>query len=106
MTTSLLKKIPINYLKVILALIVIFWLISFGEVFLQPKSDKTILGDLSKYLRNTETDVLVWHKSCVYFERWALHICSLHHEQGNDIFVVEFSMVILEPFQTLIVQIP
>jgi lipoteichoic acid synthase len=43
MIRNVFKKVPFSYLKVLLALIVTFWMLSLGEAFLQVKDEKTIL---------------------------------------------------------------
>ncbi|ARV15003.1 LTA synthase family protein [Polaribacter sp. SA4-12] len=95
MIKYLLKKIPINYLKVILALIVIFWLISFGEVFLQVKSDKTLLFTMKlitfKFLNDIWTVLLI---GIIYLPIFLLLNIG-RKKYGQIVFVIIATLLVL-----------
>lgn len=95
MIRDLLKKIPINYLKIILALIVTFWLLSLGEVFLQVQKEKTLLVTLKliafKFLNDTWTVLLI---ALMYFP--ILLLLNLGKKKyGQIVFVILALLLIL-----------
>jgi len=88
MIRNLLKKIPVNYLKVILALMVTFWLLSLTELFLQVKSEKTILFTLKlitfKFLNDIWTVLLI---GLIYFPIFLLLNLG-KKKYGQKVFVI------------------